>query len=194
MPKPLQTSRPGFTLVELLVVITLMLVIAGLAVLVIPRVQDDQKATNAATNLQQWLEIAKNRAARDRAPRGLRLLPGNPTATQVTDCVFLVQSDDYYLGSVERPYVSPPALPAAANAKKMISSRATLSNVGGAGQVTFDMVDPTAPAVPVINPAIPRTVTGGPPNPATTSSLTAAPPLTRFSRSIRPRRAAPAAG
>src|SRR5436309_2213860 len=97
-------SRPraGFTLVELLVAIGLLLILMTLAVLIIPSINNAQQSTQAGTQLQQWLEIAKQSAMRDRAPRGIRLLRGqgglNPQ--QVTDLEFLEQPPDLYLGSV----------------------------------------------------------------------------------------------
>jgi prepilin-type N-terminal cleavage/methylation domain-containing protein len=157
MDMPARTQRSGFTLVELLVVITIILVLAALVVFIIPNVNDNLQATNAAAQLQQWLEVAKQRAARDRSLRGLRLLPGSGTTTQVTDLVYLVQADDYYLGFKQ---VNDP-LAAAANppVKKTIYSRATLNNVAGAGVVTFDMFDPeTGIANPPQAPTPPRTV------------------------------------
>src|SRR2546429_698108 len=97
-PRP----RGGFTLVELLVAIGLLLVLMTLAILIIPSINNAQQATQAGTQLQQWLEIAKQSAMRDRAPRGIRLLPGKGTSAtvQVTDLEFLEQPPDLYLGSV----------------------------------------------------------------------------------------------
>jgi prepilin-type N-terminal cleavage/methylation domain-containing protein len=143
MDRLLRSQRHGFTLVELMVVIALMLVLASLAVLFIPRVNSEQQATRAAGQLQQWFEMAKQRAARDRAPRGVRLLAGSANPTFVTDLVFLVQADDYYLGSVG---VAPAT----------ILSRATIST---STKVSFDMVVQRTGAVSATTP--PRTLTGG---------------------------------
>src|SRR5437868_2093965 len=82
--------RHGFTLVELLVVMGLLLVLAALAVMIIPSISNDQRATQGATQLQQWLEIAKQRAMRDRAPRGIRLVPGS-IAGQITELEYIEQ-------------------------------------------------------------------------------------------------------
>jgi prepilin-type N-terminal cleavage/methylation domain-containing protein len=149
------SQRRGFTLIELLVVTTLMLVLAGLAVLIIPRVSSDQQATRGAGQLQQWIEGAKQRAARDRAPRGIRLLPGTgPNGPAfVTDLVFLVQADDYYLGSISETLGIAPAY------KKTIYSRASLSNNGTNGIVKFDMFDPNTNGVS--GKAMPRTLITG---------------------------------
>src|SRR5438552_197842 len=66
-------SRSGFTLVEMIVVIGIMVVLMALAVAVIPRVQERSKAARGADQLQGWLLIAKQTALRDRFPRGIRL-------------------------------------------------------------------------------------------------------------------------
>jgi hypothetical protein len=129
-----------------MVVVGLMLVLASLAVLLIPRVNSEQQATRAAAQLQQWFEMAKQRAARDRAPRGVRLLAGNAAnPTFVTDLVFLVQADDYYLGSV-----------VGTDPTTTLLSRATL---GAGGKVSFDMVVQKSGTVSATAP--PRTLTGG---------------------------------
>jgi prepilin-type N-terminal cleavage/methylation domain-containing protein len=148
--------RGGFTLIELLVVIGLMLVLAALAVLIIPSISTDQQATTAASQLQAWLNIAKERAARDRAPRGVRLLPGTANPVFVTDLVFLVQADDYYLGTAQLAYPNP-----ASGTKRTIYSRATLTNNAAAntGTVTFNMYDPATLQSNQV--AMPRTLTGG---------------------------------
>lgn len=68
-------DRSGFTLVELLVVILLMLVLAALAVLFVPRVNERRKSAIAAEQVQTALLTAKQRAVRDQAPRGVRIQP-----------------------------------------------------------------------------------------------------------------------
>jgi prepilin-type N-terminal cleavage/methylation domain-containing protein len=135
-----RSNRIGFTLIELLVAVVLLLVLAGLAIMVIPSANDSQATVNAATNLQQWIEIAKQRAARDRAPRGIRLLLGqapvnatlpasNPTGVPsgglvvVTNMVYIEQPDNYDMGFT--------AFPASLNttAGLMRESTATVTNV-----------------------------------------------------------------
>lgn len=93
-------TRRGFTLIELLVVMALMAVMAGFAILFFPNAASSAREARAATNLQGWLNIAKQRAMRDQAPRGLRLWVTSTTVNGVTipnvvtDCQYIEQPDD----------------------------------------------------------------------------------------------------
>ncbi|MGL4422491.1 MAG: pilus assembly FimT family protein [Gemmataceae bacterium] len=66
--------RSGFTLVELLVAMALAIVILSLAVVVSNSAMfESYKVVGAGDRLSQWMITAKNRALRDKAPRGIRL-------------------------------------------------------------------------------------------------------------------------
>src|SRR4029077_17359172 len=64
-------ARGGMTLVELLVVITIIGVLGGIIALVAPRFQESTRVAEGARQFTNWLEIARQRAQRDKAPRGL---------------------------------------------------------------------------------------------------------------------------
>lgn len=68
-------SRGGFTLIEMLVVMTIILALATVTLKFLPTALDKQRVTRGAGNLQSWIAIAKSWAARDNAPRGIRLQP-----------------------------------------------------------------------------------------------------------------------
>ena len=91
--------RPGFTLIEMLVVLAILVTLFGLTVAFLPRVQERERAARGADRLQGWLLIAKQRALRDRTPTGLRLItdPGNPN--WVRDLEYVQQPDDYSGGT-----------------------------------------------------------------------------------------------
>jgi prepilin-type N-terminal cleavage/methylation domain-containing protein len=74
----------GFTLVEMLVVLTIILILAALSVALIPTVGEKQRVGNGASQLQSWLAYARMIALRDKVPTGIRLLPpAQPLVNQV---------------------------------------------------------------------------------------------------------------
>src|SRR5262245_12194651 len=66
--------RRGFTLIEMLVALTILTVLATLSIAIIPRVQQRTKASRGGDLLQGWLLVAKQWAIRDRTPHGVRLM------------------------------------------------------------------------------------------------------------------------
>src|SRR5437762_2587971 len=66
--------RRGFTLVELLVVMGVMMFLAAIAVYMLPRMQENVKVSRAAQLLQSWLLNAKQRAKSSQLPTGVRLI------------------------------------------------------------------------------------------------------------------------
>ena len=110
--------RSAFTLVELLVAIIIVGILAGLAVLIIPRLQDSQRVATAAERVQGQLYIAKQMALRDQLPRGVRLVqgsnplnpyydPNNPNANFTT--VQLIEQPAPYTTGVVTNVVQDPA-------------------------------------------------------------------------------------
>jgi prepilin-type N-terminal cleavage/methylation domain-containing protein len=104
-------QRQGFTLMELLIAMTIMLFIAGITMAFLWSTNwQYQNATRGAEQLQGWLLIAKQRALRDGAPRGVRLL-GDPSNPQfVTQLQYIEQPNDYTQGfaEVKDPSTLPP--------------------------------------------------------------------------------------
>src|SRR5579864_1420022 len=98
-------GRSGFTLIEMLVVIFIMIILASLALVLAPRLKDDQKTTRATDHMQGWLFVAKQEAYRDKLPRGVRLVPdtanGNPT--WVKECLYIEQPEEFRGGFVQIP-------------------------------------------------------------------------------------------
>ncbi|MCP4786624.1 MAG: prepilin-type N-terminal cleavage/methylation domain-containing protein [Fuerstiella sp.] len=82
----LQTrSRPGFTLVELLVVITIIVIIMSMTIGAVNFARESDRVSGAAGQFQSFLAGARDRAIYSKEPRGVRLFiepaaPGSSSA------------------------------------------------------------------------------------------------------------------
>jgi prepilin-type N-terminal cleavage/methylation domain-containing protein len=92
--QPPSSPRPAFTLVELIVAMLIVAAIAGLAVAIVPRLQDSQRATKGGDVVQGSLFLAKQLALRDQQPRGIRLVldASGTTASSLQ----LIEQPPYY--------------------------------------------------------------------------------------------------
>jgi prepilin-type N-terminal cleavage/methylation domain-containing protein len=93
-----RSPRPGFTLTELIVAMTIILVLATLAVAFLPRIGQQERSARGADLVQRWLLIAKQRALSDRAPTGVRLIINPSEPNVVRELVYIQQPDDYSKG------------------------------------------------------------------------------------------------
>ena len=87
-----RTGRNGLTLIELLVVIVILTVLATLvAVYVIPSFQDNKNVVRSVDRVIVALLTAKQRALRDKAPRGVRFIadPTSAAAPVVSQIQFI---------------------------------------------------------------------------------------------------------
>src|SRR5437016_5315038 len=100
--------RGGFTLVELLVAIAVLIVLSSLALLVVPSALEQDRTTDGASLLRQWLTISKARAARDQLPRGVRLISrpnGMATEIQYLEAPPLLVPNPTVRGNLTDPHV-----------------------------------------------------------------------------------------
>src|SRR5207245_10516443 len=91
--------RSAFTLVELLIFVSILLIITVAVVAVAPRFTDVRKLSRAADGLAQWLLTAKQRAKRDQVPTGVRLFPDPQHNNLVTQLQYIQQPDDFSVGT-----------------------------------------------------------------------------------------------
>jgi prepilin-type N-terminal cleavage/methylation domain-containing protein len=86
--------RPAFTLVELLVVVTLVLIITGITVLFLANFRGSA-GSQGTQQLYGYLNMARQSSTRDRTTYGLRLLPGSGGAQMVDQLQYIEQPEDY---------------------------------------------------------------------------------------------------
>ena len=80
---PNSEFRNGFTLIELMVVVSIIVALAAITLLFYPK-REVRLAADGADKLQTYIAQARSRALRDQAPRGIRLLPdGNGRLTEI---------------------------------------------------------------------------------------------------------------
>ena len=100
-PRPL---RAGFTLIELLVVIGLILLLVGISVSIsYSGLIDSHKTVGAGDRASGWLIIARSKAQREGAPRGVRFIING---TQIKEAQYLEVPDPY----TARPHQSTPSV------------------------------------------------------------------------------------
>jgi prepilin-type N-terminal cleavage/methylation domain-containing protein len=84
-------TRTAFTLMEMLVVIGVILVIATIGLYLVPKLDRHKGVPNAVAQLHGWINLSKQHALRDQAPRGLRLIHDGDG--RVTSAVYIEQPD-----------------------------------------------------------------------------------------------------
>lgn len=92
--------RSAFTLVEMLIVVSILMIITVAVVAVAPRFTDDRKLSRAADGLAQWLLTAKQRSYRDQIPTGVRLFPDPQHNGLITELQYIQQPDDFKGGGI----------------------------------------------------------------------------------------------
>jgi prepilin-type N-terminal cleavage/methylation domain-containing protein len=88
-----QNSPRGFTLVELLVSISIMLILATISLAVVRNIFDADRVVEAASSFRAMLEGARSRAIRAQEARGVRLLLDKNDNRIVTSAVFVGTSE-----------------------------------------------------------------------------------------------------
>ncbi len=94
------STRAGFTLVELLVVISILAILVVMTVSSINFALSGDRTRGASRQVQSYLAGARDRAIYAKEPRGVRFMvdPNNPTA--VTSMVYIAPSPDWVQGVI----------------------------------------------------------------------------------------------
>jgi len=92
-------SRSAFTLVEMLVVITIMLVMMGVTVAVINVSVEGERIRSGASQVQSYLAGARDRAAFAGRPCGVRFILDELDDTLVRSMLYIQVPDDWQQGS-----------------------------------------------------------------------------------------------
>lgn len=103
-----QFGRSGFTLVELLVVISILAILAVMTVTSINFALSSDRTRGASRQVQSYLAGARDRAIYAKEPRGVRFLidPDNPTA--VTSMVYIAPSPYWIQGVIRMERIDNP--------------------------------------------------------------------------------------
>ncbi len=154
--------RAGFTLIEMLVVVALMLMLLGLAAAVVPGILDADRTNEGSARLMGWLQIARQRAIRDQAPRGLRLLVDPTTTNQVREVQYvevppmdLPNPDQLPAGAYLQVEVNLSPMPAATYGQPTLKVSNLPSNLQGGESVyvpELGLTFPLSNANPPYNP------------------------------------------
>jgi prepilin-type N-terminal cleavage/methylation domain-containing protein len=102
--------RPGFTLIEMLVVLGIILLLSTLAVIYYPKLQDSQQMIRASDKVVQALGNARQRAKRDGLPTGVRF-EVDPTTGYITQFEYIQQPDNFSFGNCQGSYPIPKGKP-----------------------------------------------------------------------------------
>lgn len=96
-----ERARPGFTLIEMLVVLGIILLLASLTIAFLPNINDHERATQGALTVQNALATARHRALRDQTPRGVRLVADATITTAATTLQYIEQPEDFTGGYIQ---------------------------------------------------------------------------------------------
>jgi len=90
--------RRGFTIIELLVVLAIIMMLIALSYGLSPRLQDRKKMQRGTDQVASALVIAKQRAKRDRVPTGIRLVDNGGS---IRTMIYIQQPDDFSGGMLD---------------------------------------------------------------------------------------------
>jgi prepilin-type N-terminal cleavage/methylation domain-containing protein len=137
------SRRPGFTLIEMLVVILIIMLLAALVVAFMPGVSTRQQSERAGMLLRTSLNQMRQNALRDGRASGLRLIPNSTAASGGTICTspqFIQKPDDFGGGIMQAAGFSTSALCQNANGVGSVTLQGNI-DLSGSPILPGDTID-----------------------------------------------------
>lgn len=99
------SRRPGFTLLELLVVITIVALLLGMTVAAVNFTRDSERVVSAALQVQSFLSGARDRAIHAKEARGVRFFVDSTNSRAVTAMAYIDPAEYWSQGTIrlQRP-------------------------------------------------------------------------------------------
>jgi len=94
-------QRGGYTLVEILIVVGILVVLLTMTLMTVRFTRDGDRVTAAAAQIQSFLAGARDRAIYARAPRGVRLFLDTENPRTVSSMVYIDPSESWSDGVVQ---------------------------------------------------------------------------------------------
>lgn len=101
IPRGIQSHSAGFTLIELMVVIALLVLIASMTVAAINLNVNNDKVRAGSRQVQSYLAGARDRAIYSKAPRGVRFLLDPTNNRTVSSMVYIAPTDPWTQGTIQ---------------------------------------------------------------------------------------------
>ncbi|MGE3316958.1 MAG: Tfp pilus assembly protein FimT/FimU, partial [Planctomycetaceae bacterium] len=104
-PRPV---RRAFTLLELLVAISILMVLSALTFTMVNVTMDQDRIGGGSREVQSFLEGARNQAVYAKAPRGVRFLLSPDDPTTVSSMIYIGPPSSYTSGSIDIEKIEDP--------------------------------------------------------------------------------------
>ncbi|MDY3552349.1 type II secretion system protein [Gemmata sp. JC717] len=149
--------RSAFTLVELLVGISIFLALAGLVLMLYPGARDQDRVRYAVSDAIAHLRMAQSMAARDKAPRGIRFVVNSSVSPTTPDPTNDLKIDPRWVTELQYIEQPPPLVPkrnplSDPNAGPSYTSTGYNPDNDPRVQFNYTVVQPPAAGQPVPNP------------------------------------------
>lgn len=147
------SRRSAFTLTELLVVIVLIALLAGLLAFVMPGFRERSRAAKGGQAVQGWLNYARGRALYEQAPRGVRFMLSQNALTgglAVATCEYLEKPDDFRSGQLQSFNGSASEFVVSKDLSAVVEPGDYLELIGVGQPRVIRQLKPSNPALPAV--------------------------------------------